>query len=387
MRKLLLLAVAISLVVASCSSLKKPKTGKIYETDNGMKITFLERTDGPEADSGDVVLMHYTGKLENDSIFGSSYQRNRPFRFRMGTNQVIKGWEQAVEYMNEGDSALLVIPPELAYGDKDRGPIPANSTLRFMVKVVDVKKAPKPYDISDVEKQVLDNGLVIYKVEEGEGRQLEDGLFVKVHYTGYFEDGKIFDSSVEREEPILLQLGKHQVIKGWEAALNTMKVGDKARVVIPPELAYGEQGRGEIAPNTTLIFDMEVVEAKMPDKAEPFNVEGKDTLFTESGLGIIKIKETDNAKAAPGNFVKVHYTGYFSNGEVFDSSIEAGQPIKFELGRGQVIKGWDEGLQHLRKGEKARLIIPYQLGYGESGAGPIPPKSTLIFDIQLIDIE
>lgn len=387
MRKLLFIAFLISIIMASCSTLKNPGTGKTYTTDEGLQITFFTLGDGPKADSGDVVSMHYIGKLENDSIFGSSYQRNQPFQFRTGKNQVIKGWDIAAQNMREGDSALLVIPPDLAYGNEQRGPIPASATLRFMVKLVNVKKAPVPFDTTGAKRLKLDKGLTIYKVKEGSGQKLQKGDFAEVHYTGYFKNGEIFDSSVEREQPVVVQLGENQVIPGWEHALKNMNVGDKARVIIPPELAYGEKGYRDIEPNTTIVMDIEVLGAKKPQKAVPFNVTGKDTVFTTSGLGIIKVEETQNKKATAGDHVKVHYTGYFENGEIFDSSIEAGRPISFQLGRGQVIKGWDEGLQQLREGEKARLIIPYQLGYGEKGSGPIPPKSKLIFDVHLLDIK
>ena len=387
MRNITIIAILAMFIMASCSTLEKPRTGKTYETDQGMEITFIEKGNGPEADSGDVVFMHYTGKLENDSIFGSSYQRNQPFRFRLGNNEVIKGWEIGVDYMSEGDSALLKIPPELAYGERERGAIPANETLRFMVRLKDVRKAPKPFDTSNATMKEPVEGLKIYTTKEGEGKQLANGYVAKVHYTGYFENGEIFDTSVEREKPIRVQLGKNQVIKGWEEALKTMRVGDKARIVIPPKLAYGDKGMGRIDPNTTLIFDVEILDAELPEKAVAYDVKGKDTTYTESGLGIIKVKKTDNVMASKGNIVTVHYTGYLPNGEVFDSSVEAGKPISFELGKGKVIKGWDEGLQHMRVGEKARLIIPYQLAYGEQGAGPIPPKTKLIFDVQLLEVK
>lgn len=387
MRNLTIIAILLMLIMASCSSLKNPRTGKTYETEEGLEMTFYEKGTGPQADSGDVVFMHYTGRLENDSIFGSSYQRNQPFRFRMGNDEVIDGWEIAVDRMREGDSALLRVPPELGYGDKEISSIPANSILNFSVRVKDVRKAPEPFDTTNATKKEPIDGLIIYTIEEGDGKSLAEGYYAKVHYTGYFKNGEIFDTSVEKEEPIRVQLGKNQVIKGWEEALKTMREGDKARIIIPPELAYGEEGRGEIDPNTTLIFDVEVLEAEMPKKAEPYDVEGKDTLHTESGLDIIKVKETDNVKASDGNVVKVHYTGYFEDGEVFDSSVEAGKPINFELGKGQVIKGWEKGIKHMRMGEKARIIVPYQLGYGKEGAGPVPPKTDLIFDINLLDVK
>ena len=115
-------------------------------------------------------------------------------------------------------------------------------------------------------------------------------------------------------------------------------------------------------------------------------VNGKDTIETSSGLKYIVIEKRDGKKAIEGSTVKVHYTGYFEDGKVFDSSTK--KPFKFKLGAGMVIPGWDEGIALMRVGDKFRLIIPYQLAYGEQGIPPdIPPKTRLIFDVELVDVK
>jgi FKBP-type peptidyl-prolyl cis-trans isomerase len=99
-------------------------------------------------------------------------------------------------------------------------------------------------------------------------------------------------------------------------------------------------------------------------------------------------KNTNGVKAQAGKTVKVNYTCYLMNGKVFDSSVVGGKPIELPLGTGYLIKGWDEGIALLHTGEKARLIIPYYLAYGEKGIlGTIPPKSTLIFDVELVEVK
>ena len=103
-------------------------------------------------------------------------------------------------------------------------------------------------------------------------------------------------------------------------------------------------------------------------------------------LKVEKYVEGAGAQAQKGQMVKVHYTGTLENGTQFDSSRGRGQPIEFQLGVGQVIAGWDEGIAQLKVGDKAKLTIPPHLGYGARGAGgSIPPNATLIFDVELVD--
>jgi peptidylprolyl isomerase len=116
-----------------------------------------------------------------------------------------------------------------------------------------------------------------------------------------------------------------------------------------------------------------------------FDVSGKDTLTTDSGLKYIIISVGEGTKPAIGKSVAVHYTGYLTDGTKFDSSVDRGEPIQFPLGTGKVIRGWDEGIALMNVGSKARLIIPHELGYGTEGYPPIiPANATLIFDVELV---
>ena len=112
-----------------------------------------------------------------------------------------------------------------------------------------------------------------------------------------------------------------------------------------------------------------------------------ESLQTESGLRYIILKEGSGDKPKPGNHVNVHYTGYLLDGTKFDSSVDRNQPFHFQLGVGQVIKGWDEGIALLSVGTKAKFIIPSNLAYGTRGAGGvIPPNATLVFEVELLEI-
>jgi len=105
-------------------------------------------------------------------------------------------------------------------------------------------------------------------------------------------------------------------------------------------------------------------------------------------LKIEELKVGDGTEAVAGKSVSVHYTGTLTDGKKFDSSLDRGQPFRFQLGAGQVIQGWDKGVAGMKIGGKRKLTIPPHLGYGERGAGGvIPPNATLIFEVELLGVE
>jgi FKBP-type peptidyl-prolyl cis-trans isomerase len=202
---------------------------------------------------------------------------------------------------------------------------------------------------------------------------------VKVHYTGWTTDGKMFDSSVKRGQPATFAL--NGVIKGWTEGLQLMKIGEKRRFWIPEDLAYG--GRPG-APAGMLVFDVELQEIKAGPKpiAPPPDVAAPpaDAQKTPGGVSYKSLSPGKGGnKPGPRDTVTVHYTGWTTDGNMFDSSVQRGKPIEFPLDR--VIKGWSEGVQTMTVGEKSRLWIPQELAYqGRQGA----PAGMLVFDIELV---
>lgn len=123
-----------------------------------------------------------------------------------------------------------------------------------------------------------------------------------------------------------------------------------------------------------------------PASSVPMKVTGSPTT-TADGLQYWDIVTGSGAAAVPGKMVRVHYSGFLTTGEKFDSSRDRGEPFAFSLGAGEVIKGWDEGVAGMKVGGQRQLRIPPALGYGSSGAGgAIPPNATLIFDVELLDV-
>lgn len=111
-------------------------------------------------------------------------------------------------------------------------------------------------------------------------------------------------------------------------------------------------------------------------------------ITTSSGLKYVDVVQGTGPNPKPGQLVSVHYTGTLLNGLKFDSSVDKGKPLEFAIGKGKVIKGWDEGLMTMKVGGKRKLIIPANLGYGANGNPPnIPPNSTLLFDVELLSVK
>ncbi len=248
------------------------------------------------------------------------------------------------------------------------------------------RQIPAFVAVAEGELTKTTSGLQFKDWTVGTGETPSAGAMVQVEYSGWLTDGKLFDSSYKRADAFRFPLGKGKVIPGWDEGVASMKVGGKRRLVIPAELAYGSRERPNIPANSTLVFDVELLGIAPPRVApeKPQTVAKLEK--TETGLQYYDLVVGTGATPQPGAKVKVDYAGWLKDGTRFDTSLERPHPIAFELGKGMVIAGWDQGIATMKEGGKRQLVIPPELAYGDGGRPPvIPPKATLVFEVELVD--
>lgn len=274
---------------------------------------------------------------------------------------------------------------------------------------------------NNIKVQSTENGLYYHLDGAGFGDQPKAGDYVVINYVGRLVDGTIFDES--GEEPFVFQLGRRQVIRGWESGIPLFKVGDKGTLYVPPHLGYGSVGAGKvIPPNAALIYEIELTKimdytaydqymAALDEREEmAFKKMQKEQFITDkrlindyasehklrtkrldSGVSYTLKKKGKGALPVEGNTVTIHYEGYLRDGSKFDSSYDRKQPFKFPIGKGKAIKGLDEAIRNFKKGSEGWILIPSKYAYGpmeiEEEGLLIPANSVLIFKVKVLKIE
>ncbi len=241
---------------------------------------------------------------------------------------------------------------------------------------------PAPADVAAPPRaaRTTDSGLATAVLRPGSGGERPGPADkVLVHYTGWTTDGEMFDSSITRGKPATFPLTS--VIAGFAEGLQLMTVGEQRRLWIPEELAY--QGKPN-RPAGMLVFDIELLDIISPPPApEHLDPPHPDAQTSPTGLVSMVLRPGIGAKhPSATSFVTVHYSGWTTDGVMFDSSLMRGAPASFPLDR--VIAGWTEGVQQMVIGEVRRFWIPPELGYHDK---PGRPQGVMVFDVELLDFE
>jgi peptidylprolyl isomerase len=271
---------------------------------------------------------------------------------------------------------LLVLVFALAAAFTSAAAAPGTLSSPLPQKPASTVPAPPDVAAPPADAAKTASGLASKVITRGTGKDhpSRDDV-VSIHYTGWKTDGTMFDSSVTRGKPSTF--GVNRVIAGFGEGLQLMVTGEKRRLWIPESLAY----KGQREPKGMLVFDVELLD--IPSHAPPdVKAPPADAKKTASGLAYKVLKEGVGGRhpRATGA-VTVHYTGWTTDGKMFDSSVVRGEPASFQVDG--VIPGWTEGLQLMYEGEKTRFWIPENLAY----KGKSAPYGMLVFDVELIKIQ
>lgn len=271
------------------------KSAKITVAPLTSGLYFIETKKGnsQKPKVGDFGKIHFKVSTIDGNVLYSTYDQGEPMMWESGKDFDNKGVTEALSLLSKGSKASIIVPSSLAFGEQGRGQMIAPyTTLLYDLELVNIltkaqfekeqaekerkanelKAKAKKEEMSNLQNYIKSNnitvaptssGLYYLEIKKGTGVQATVGKTVKVHYTGTLLNGQKFDSSVDRKEPFEFVLGQQQVIPGWEEGISLMKVGGKAKLIIPSKLGYGENGRmPTIPPSATLIFDVELLEVK-----------------------------------------------------------------------------------------------------------------------------
>ena len=256
-------------------------------------------------------------------------------------------------------------------------------TLATSAAAQDAKIIPAPSDLGAPPNDAVKSstGLISKTIKPGTSDEKPIATdVVTVNYTGWRSDGMMVDSSVARGTASTFPLDK--VMAGWRECVMLMTIGETRRCWVPQALAYnGRAGR----PTGTVVFDIELIDLRPSPLIAPSDLKAPpdDAKRTASGLAY-KVLRPGKGTRSPSPFsqVSVHYTGWTTDGRMFDSSVPRGVPTQMRLD--EVIKGWSEGVPLMTEGERTRFWVPENLAYGGKGDGP---RGMLVFDIELVAIQ
>jgi peptidylprolyl isomerase len=336
---------------------------------------------GKSPKHGDTVNVHYTGWLTDDKVFDSSRDRGTPATFPVGG--LIAAWNATL--MTPGARWKLTVPLGWATA---RPAALRHPGQRDLIRRRADQRGAHARHAGDPSKQTTTaSGLVYEVLKVGEGPRATLTDVVEVDVALWNPKGKLLHSAGYGSDPVRTLVDK-LALPCLKEAIQLLQAGGRLWMTAPATLAFGAQSPSPDLPaNSPTIWEVGLIAIVKPLVCPPFAKSAPGAARKlPSGLEIEVLKDGTGRSPKIGEPVTVHYTGWLTDGTLFDSSFSTGAPATFQLGR--VIQGWNEGLQLMKEGGQARLTIPGALAYGPSGnpqAG-IAPNTTLIFYVELIKV-
>jgi peptidylprolyl isomerase len=231
-------------------------------------------------------------------------------------------------------------------------------------------------------------GLQYLEESAGSGETPKLGEIITIHYIASLTDGTELANTYTTNAPITTVWGTKRLLPGWEEGVGMMKPGGKAKLILPADLAFGEQGYGSVPPNSQIVMEVELLSVE--PAPVPSKVTDEQLTKTTSGLQYYDLEMGEGAEATKNSTVSTNYTIWVKTDEGYNyiDQSPADSPLSFVLGRGDtVFPGWEEGATGMKVGGKRLLVIPPELALGTEGNSVIPANSTLVMEIELTDVK
>ena len=383
---------------------------KAKTAENGLRYVIHDAGSGTPPAKGQTVKFHYVASYLNGSEIDNTRKEQEPYRVKLGNNRIMSAWEQGLKMIGKGGKVTLIQPVNLTYGPRPfRKYLQPNAILVSELELVDVegegdKKADNDQDKHpDVHSEHDHHHGDGHNHSHNEAKteiaapenKPTSSSYAKIHLVQKLGKDSVMFSTYKTGEPWILEIFDASTNNVLMDSLKRMEEGEKKSFRVPASAYFRGVVPESISEGDEINFDVHLLELyknrKERDDAyiENYITQQKDLKFKKapSGLRYAIIENGEGATPAKGDKVKVLYTGKFLSGKVFDQNNNADNPFVFTVGEGKVIKGWDEGFQMLHKGDKAVLVIPPDLGYGEMGNGKIQPNAILVFEVELLDVE
>jgi FKBP-type peptidyl-prolyl cis-trans isomerase len=426
----------IGFIVTACTS----KYPGFEKAENGVyyKVHF-KGNDTIHPKETDWVTVNMDYKLDDTVLFKSTMLKE-PLLFSMIKPMFDGDLYEGLELMGRGDSMTFVIvadsffyktamfkdlpagvkPGSLMYYDVKLLKIITNKEYiaeiemeKELLRQQEMEKLKTFIQSAGIKQLPLESGLYYIPLNKSKGRVADTGEMCQIHLKVQTLDGNVLFDNFNKE-PMDVELGKEFDTQGLMEGVSMMPLGGKTQLIVPSSIGVGENKREGVKPFTTLIYEVELLqirsvetvkqeraEKKKAEEAEKQRLEEEEPKKinnyiadneikmspSSSGLYFILLTEGTGPLAKPGDKVKVNYTLYSLDGQEIESSYTNDQPFEFQVGSNQVIKGWEEAIQKMKKGGKAKLIVPSNLAYGARQMNDyIKPYSTLVFELELLEI-
>lgn len=404
-------------------------------TESGLRYKIqIDGGDTIKAGEGDVMNVVLNYRTLDSKQVDTNY-RSQPIDIRMRPSVYTGDIFEGLGLLSAGDSATFVASTDSFFTKLSGSPIPPSlDSGSFFYIDVKVNSIQDQAELQRVEQERMgmlkeaesslmnsylaennitvapdSNGIYVVVSKKGNGKLVKVGNYAKVNLkiSTTSSDEFLYNSAEQMPEGIEMMIGTAYFGMGFDLVLQDKKVGAMFKAIVPSSMAFGERGaEGIVPPYTTLIYDCEILNTFTEDEYAAITKKKNDERLAKQASEIknyVKSNGFDPNPDADGIYMKnlvpgtgevvgsgrkvsVHYTGTLLNGTVFDSSVGRGQPFQFIVGAGEVIPGWDKVVSTMKVGEKSIFIIPSAMGYGAQASGPIPAYSTLVFEIEVMEI-